>query len=109
MKKILLSLLFVPAVAFSQIAPIPSIKVCTDKESMFNTLIEFGEEPFMTMRSSTQSADGLVEEYPAVLFINAKTKTFTLVEQWNDNFFCVLALGNNIAPYINNQRTSFKE
>ncbi len=109
MKKILLSLLFVPVIAFSQITPMPFMKICSDKENMFNTLIEFGEEPFMTMKSYLQTTDGLVKEYPAVLFINPKTSSFTLAEQWNDDFYCVLALGHNIAPYINNKGTSFKE
>lgn len=109
MKKILSSLLIVPSFALAQIVNMPTMKVCTNAEQLVNTIEEFGELPLLNMISSNIIEDAKVEGYKMVLFTNPKTGTFTLVEQWNEDFYCVVALGGELKPYINSNTKPIKE
>lgn len=113
MKKILLSLLLVPSLALAQLAQMPSFKVCADREQLNSALTDFGEMPLLAMTNVNTIEDAKIESYKAILFANPKTGTWTLAEQWNDNFFCVVAMGSDLIPFssINNTREkiNFKE
>lgn len=113
MKKILLSLLLVPLMAFAQVTLIPTSKICSDREILNSALTDFEEQPLLIMSNNKVIDDQKIESHVTILFANNKTGSWTLVEQWNDNFFCVVAMGSNIKPFssINNSREkmTFKE
>lgn len=73
--------------------------VCTDLEGLNDTVTSFGEKAAMNM-THTREIGGKIVALPTVLFINYETKSWTLAEQVNKNFYCILGVGDNIAPYI---------
>lgn len=80
-----------------QIVQVPMI--CVGKMEMAQTLGEFEEEPMMTM-VTVRELDSKPIEIKTVLFVNPKTRSWTLVEQIGDAY-CALSAGAAIAPYYN--------
>jgi len=72
--------------------------VCTDLAGLSDTVESFGEKAAMNM-THTREIGGEIVALPTVLFINYETKSWTLAEQVNRNFYCILGVGDNIAPY----------
>jgi hypothetical protein len=72
--------------------------VCTDLKGLSDTVESFGEKAAMNM-THTREIGGEIVALPTVLFINYETKSWTLAEQVNRNFYCILGVGDNIAPY----------
>jgi hypothetical protein len=72
--------------------------ICTDLEGLSDTVESFGEKAAMNM-THTREISGEIVALPTVLFINYETKSWTLAEQVNRNFYCILGVGNNISPY----------
>jgi len=77
--------------------------VCVDIKTLDKVLTEFGEEAMLTMLSQRDSPRGPVGN-PMVLFMNPKTKSWTLVEK-NKEEYCVLGAGENISPYYPEKKT----
>jgi hypothetical protein len=73
---------------------------CVNIETLADILKEFQEDPAMTMISIRESNGDFVNN-SLVLFINYETRTWTLAEQTQRNRYCVIATGENIAPYVN--------
>jgi len=74
--------------------------LCGNLETVGLVLKEHGEEPALTA-AGVRDVNGKYIAVATVLFINPKTKSWTLVEQIDENLYCVPALGQNIGPYIN--------
>jgi hypothetical protein len=98
MKNLLSAILLtvVPTIAQSQIVnfPIP----CTNISTLAEVIDKHGEEAAMTMTSSRE-IEGKIITSPTVLFVNFKTKTWTLAEQITKDRYCIIAVGDNINPY----------
>jgi hypothetical protein len=76
--------------------------VCVNADSIAEVVAQFEETPSLTMKSMRETTRGSVENR-AVLFINYKTKSWTLVERISSDRFCVIALGEDISPYVKNK------
>jgi hypothetical protein len=74
--------------------------VCINIESLAELVTEFGEDASLTMTSVRETVSGNTVKIPTVLFINYETKSWTLVERVERNRFCVIATGENVAPYV---------
>lgn len=75
--------------------------VCVDDMTLAKTLGKYGEEPMMTMTTFRDiDGKGTFVENTTVLFLNLKTKSWTLVEQIHNNLYCIPSLGDNIKPYL---------
>jgi hypothetical protein len=75
--------------------PIP----CTNIKTLAAVLEKFEERAAMTMTTSRE-VTGRIIESPTILFVNYKTKTWTLAEKVTDDSYCVIATGDNIKPYV---------
>lgn len=75
--------------------PIP----CTDIKTLAVVLEQFEEKAAMTMTTSREVSGNIIES-PTILFVNYKTKTWTLAEKITDDSYCVIATGDNIKPYL---------
>lgn len=73
--------------------------ICTSPMGLEQVLEKHKEEPFLTA-ISVRNLDGKLVAMSTVMFINSKTKSWTLVEKINENLYCVSAMGEHIAPYI---------
>jgi hypothetical protein len=102
MKKLLLAILMAMSFpAFSSNNPmVVDIPVsCVNLVTLSIILEEFEEKPAMTMQSS-RDIDGATNNFATVLFINYKTKTWTIAEKITKDIFCITSVGENIEPYF---------
>jgi len=112
MKKILATLLvMLPVIAMGQTQPkgelINLIGMCVNRLQFAETISSYGEVPFLVM-VTTRPTDETVqsfEEFNTVMFMNPNTLSWTLAEKRNDNKYCVVGVGVNIQPYVNDSTT----
>ena len=71
--------------------------VCVDAESLSKTMDEFQELPFARGVSNSL---GDPEALPRslVVFMNPKTRTWTIVERVNPDQYCIIAVGGGFEP-----------
>lgn len=69
-------------------------------EDQFNAVLDKYEElPFATM-SSTREIPGVgFKINPVVIFVNPKTKTYTMIERLSEEVYCIVSVGDGITPY----------
>lgn len=94
MKNLLVSLLLVPALAWSN--PNARIDVmCVGANDLAQVLVKYGEKPFV---------QGIAERDPVgtvimLLFVNPETGSWTLVEKvMSINTYCVINAGDKFKP-----------
>ena len=76
--------------------------VCVSQDILYPTLNQYGEQPVLSMDSRRITEIGQQtddRQYPAILFANASSGTWTLVEKHNESSYCVIAVGNSLKPY----------
>jgi hypothetical protein len=83
----------------SDITKFPTEMVCATEKALESVLDEFGEIPFATMMSMREVPVLGVTANSMVIFVNPKTKSYTIVERIGKDLYCVVALGENIEPY----------
>lgn len=87
-----------PSIA-SELALYPTELVCSNENKIMSSLKEFGEEPFLRMLSTRQVSGDIVDNI-SILFVNSQTRSWTMVEKFSDDMFCVISLGTNAGPYF---------
>ena len=99
MKKILSTLLFLPALAMAQVEYVNFETICVSQKMLEETVAKHGEKPFVTAVGYRLAGDRKLF-HPVVMFMNPDTKSWTLVEKI-DNSFCIVAVGTKIEPFFN--------
>lgn len=103
LKLLLASLALTVGIIQTSIASEPSqidSKITCASFAVINEALEkYGEKPFVTMTAYRIFKDRAVE-VPAVMFVNPKTKTYTIVEKFNERFYCVVSIGEEVSPYL---------
>lgn len=102
LKKILASLaltvgLIHPSTA-SEITQFPNTLLCVDQKSLSQTITEFEELSFaggVSMRDVP--GVGFVKNN-LVIFVNPKTQSWTIVERFTKDMYCVIAVGEGFRP-----------
>jgi hypothetical protein len=104
LKKILASLALTVGIANPSIAneviKLPTDLVCGSESGISEVLEKYGEIPFATMTAFREIPGEGFTNNPMVIFVNPKTKTFTIIERITKNIYCVVSLGDNINPYV---------
>jgi hypothetical protein len=78
--------------------------VCMTEKDLERILdVEFEEIPMLTM-TSRREIEGLWISIPTVMFANPKTQSWTMVEQWGKNQYCITGVGINVSPYIESNK-----
>lgn len=98
MKFIAALLLLVPLTVLADVKVINLPIYCISIETLSEVLEKHGEEAAMTMSSSRDIQDQIITS-STVLFVNFKTKTWTMVERLTNDNYCVIAIGDNITPF----------
>ena len=98
-KKLLSTLLFLPALAIAQIETVHFESICTTSSTIEKTLKKFGEKPFITALGHRQIGDKNVF-HSIVIFMNVETKTWSMFEKVDDDSYCIIAVGSKIEPYF---------
>jgi hypothetical protein len=100
MKKFIAAIILSCTASFTAHAEIIQIPAtCLTANELIEFLLNFDETASLTMTSSRADKNNILE-HNTVLFINYETKTWTMVEQFSKNKFCVTATGENIRPYV---------
>jgi hypothetical protein len=88
-----------PSIA-DEVIKLPTELVCASEAGMSEVLDKYGEIPFATMTAFREIPGAGFTNNPMVVFVNPKTKTFTIIEQITKDIYCVVSLGDNISPYV---------
>jgi hypothetical protein len=65
---------------------------CVDYATLERTLDKYKEVPFVRGKSQ-RGTENKPDDYSMVLFVNRETKTWTLVEQVEPDYYCVIGVG----------------
>ncbi len=95
MKKLLATLLLLPALALANPEIVNRTTVCVGLEQIDKTLEQFEELP-LARGISTDIETGF--PLSLVIFVNAKTGSFTIVERTLYGEFCILSVGGKFEP-----------
>lgn len=77
----------------------PTVPVeCAGEEALMAMLKEYQEKP-MLIGTSTRRRGGQAWDFPVVLFTNASTGSWTLVEEHGPDLYCAVAMGGDIRPF----------
>lgn len=77
----------------------PTKIVCVSEQELTPVLNKFQEQP--VLKFSSMRIIGNAQGYlQSVLYMNPTTKTWTLVEQWADDLYCIVAIGENAEPAV---------
>lgn len=96
MEKYLVALLLiVSSTVYAQQSNLPVY--CINYNSLDSTLSEWDEIPFVRGKSFRENSSGEIRN-ALVLFVNANKRTWTLVEKFSDDKYCVLAAGTDFEP-----------
>lgn len=95
MRKFLLGVLLLPALAYAQPVTVEKPVVCSDLKTIIETVSgsKWQEEPVWSGRDDTSRY---------VLTVNQKTKTWTMI-QFNDKIACIIGIGESATPIIFNK------
>ena len=105
LKKLLASLALTvgiihPSIASETILTVSFEAVCISEKSLSQLVDKFKEDPMLTMVSVRETSNNNFDTIPAVLFMNPKTKTWTMVEKVAGNLYCVIGTGEQVRPYL---------
>ena len=89
--------LMLGSAALAQAQPTVPVE-CADEDALLAMLREYGEKPLLT-GSSTRRRAGQSWDFPAVLFTNPSTGSWTLVEEHGPDLYCAVAMGESIRPF----------
>ena len=98
-KKLLSTLLFLPALAIAQVEYVNFETVCVSQKMLEESMTKHGEKPFITAVGHRFVGDKKVFN-PVVMFMNPDTKSWTLVEKVEPNSFCVIGVGTKMEPFF---------
>lgn len=71
--------------------------VCVNAATLSETMNEFKELPFARGLSNNLN-NAEAPPTSLVIFMNPKTKTWTIVERVNSDQYCIIAVGNKFEP-----------
>lgn len=112
LKKILASLALTVGIIHPSIASEEEVYFvtefpCVSLEQLSRVLEKHKEEPFLH-GSSRREIAGKIVSIPMVIFVNPKTKTWTMIETYGKDIYCAAGLGQKISPYLGDSKEDFK-
>ena len=99
MRKLLLSLVLIPSLAYSsQEITVEFQSYCMTEPQLKNLLQKYNEKPMFKMASTRILSENMVKNSPTTLYANPKEGSWTLVEKSTEDLHCVIAAGMGITP-----------
>jgi hypothetical protein len=95
MKKLLATLLLLPALAQAELPIVDRSTVCIGPDQLEETLEQFEELP-LARGASIDIETGF--PLSLVIFVNPTTRSFTIVERTLYGEFCILSVGGEFEP-----------
>jgi len=102
LKKILTSLALTVGIAHhsnaSEITQFPTYLNCLNQQDLSATITEFEEISFAGGISIREIPDSGMVTNNLIIFVNPKTMSWTIVERFSKDLYCVVALGEKFRP-----------
>lgn len=81
-----------------EITQFPTYLNCLDEKNLSETITEFEEIPFAGGISIREIPDVGMVTNNLVIFVNPKTMSWTIVERFSKDSYCVVSLGEKFRP-----------
>lgn len=78
---------------------------CATEKRVAQALAQFKEKPMLRMSSERTTIYGKGNNI-LIMFVNPETQSYTMIEKLSEDVFCVISVGNGVAPYIPNAEPS---
>lgn len=99
MRKLLLSLVLIPSLAYSsQDIVVDFQSYCMTEPQLKKLLSQYNESPMLNMYSTRILNETTIRTSPTTLYANPKEGSWTLVEKSTEELHCVIAAGMGITP-----------
>jgi hypothetical protein len=82
----------------SEITRFPTELVCVGPNQLAETITDFEEIPFVGGVGVREVESVGIVENNIVVFVNPKTNSFTMVERFSKDLYCVIAIGQGLRP-----------
>ena len=80
----------------------PTIElICGTEQQFKDSIIGYYKETPLISFSTMRIIQGQEIHLVSMLFVNQETMTWTLVERWSSDIYCVVAAGTGFEPYSN--------
>lgn len=86
-----------PSIA-SEVIEVDTKLSCVSWDTLNEALNKYGEVPFAKMTAYRALRNNDIMNLPTVMFVNPTTKSFTLVEKFSDQLYCVVSMGERLSP-----------
>jgi len=99
MRLFALSLLLITTITYADARVIQPAKiVCSEWADLDAVTKEVKEDPAFRF-SALRIINGVKRLVPGMIFLNKGTTSFTIIERWDEDQYCVIALGEAMLPY----------
>lgn len=71
---------------------------CAEWQVIGQIIAQFGEQPAL-QGLSNRILDGQRTQVVTIIFLNPVNHSFTTIEKWGDDMFCVIQTGESLVPY----------
>ena len=82
----------------SEITQFPTQLFCLNQETLSSTITEFEEIPFAGGVAIRDVPEVGMVTNNLVIFVNPKTMSWTIVERFSKDLYCVVSLGEKFRP-----------
>lgn len=96
--KTIVAILLLSAAMVTHAEDVQSFLVCEEWPVVKQMLDASAERPFLKGLSH-RGINGELARFETIIFVNPDSGTFTVVERWTDEMFCVVQSGTVIRPY----------
>lgn len=103
MKKLVLAAYLISTSIYAQQNPDKLIKLsasCSSEERVLSLIKKFEEVPMLRMESERELGDGKTVEFITIMFVNPNTLSYTIVERFTKDIYCITGTGKNVTPML---------
>jgi hypothetical protein len=98
MKKFLISLLMLSTSSFAQTSTKIELS-CFPLKDIILEVDKYGEVPLL-LANSVREENNKTSNHSIIFLVNTETRSWTLLEKSKNENYCILAVGNYIAPVV---------
>lgn len=97
-KSLVLPMLLCSTLVYAQQSSAAKLEVaCGTAKELHEVLTEFDETPMLQMRSR-RIIGNKKYSFTTIMFVNAETQTYTIAEQIEKDYYCIVGTGDSLGP-----------
>ena len=83
----------------------PTTILCTNWETVGRSLSRYGEKP-MIKSQSIRFVGGNRQMVHMIIFTNPETRTWTMIEQFDNELYCIMGAGEDLQAFDNTKQSN---